>query len=149
MVGCYLRMVASLFVAMSLLFAFAPQPPALAAGTSKARILVAIDRYIAGQMDSLKIPDIALGIVQGDQFLCVRGMAWQRTAVRQIAGDERHPGACSALQPRRWIDVHPAACVDPWLGIVTHDIVSCVPLQKGESPAGSSLKQGYRYDILW
>src|SRR5258705_9073993 len=64
------RMVLGLFVLLALSFTALPSA---AAPRTNAPDFAAIDRYIESQMQAAHMPGMALGIVQGDQIVHLRG----------------------------------------------------------------------------
>src|SRR5213592_4392358 len=64
------RMVLGLFVLLALSFTTLPSAAAPRMGAPD---FAAIDRYIESQMQAARLPGLALGIVQGDQIVHLRG----------------------------------------------------------------------------
>src|ERR1700752_2284817 len=64
------RRVLGLFVLLALSFTALPSTAALRMGAPD---FAAIDRYIESQMQAARLPGLALGIVQGDQIVHLKG----------------------------------------------------------------------------
>ncbi len=68
-----IQMIIPLFISIGLIFALANQATAVAESGFAQQKNEAIDAYVLQQMDRLRIPGIAIGIVRGDQTAYVRG----------------------------------------------------------------------------